>query len=197
MIGAIVLAAGQSQRMGCQKLLLPFAGTTVIAHIVDQLHHSRVDSITVVTGHSKEGIMKALENRPVFFVHNPQVGADMLSSVRCGLQVLSDNCQAVLVALGDQPNISTALIDEMVRVYQATKQNILCPVYKGKRGHPLLFSIRYRREILTRFDHIGPRGLLSAYPEEVYEHVVDTPAVLTDMDIPEDYQRETDFFHKV
>ena len=105
MICAVVLAAGLSRRMGVQKLLLPFAGKTVIAHIVDQILASNIDDIYVVVGHESERVRRELSERNVTIVSNPDYESGMLSSVRCGLAALPEECRAVLVALGDQPSI--------------------------------------------------------------------------------------------
>lgn len=187
---AIVLAAGESRRMGAQKMLLPFGGATVITHIVDQILRSAVRKVYVVVGHEGERVAAQLSDRPVSIVANPDYKSGMLSSVRCGLRALAQECDAIMVALGDLPGITTGLIDEMVRVFATTEKGILVPLYNGRRGHPVLFSIGYRDEILTRHDDMGLRGLLRANPDDVFELDVSSPAVLTDMDFPEDYQRE-------
>lgn len=188
MICATVLAAGLSRRMGAQKLLLPFGGKTVISHIVDQLLASKVNKVYVVTGHQAERIRKEFSGRPVSIVHNPDYESGMLSSVRCGLRALPKQCKTVLVAIGDQPSITTELIDLMIQSFCG--KQILVPCYDGKRGHPILFSATYRDEILTHFDDVGLRGLLHAHPDEVFELTVSNSAVLSDMDVPEDYRRE-------
>jgi molybdenum cofactor cytidylyltransferase len=190
MICAIVLAAGLSRRMGVQKLLLPFGGKTVIAHIVDQLLESMVDKVYVVTGHQAERISRELSGRPVSTVNNPDYESGMLSSVRCGLRALPEQCRGVLVALGDQPAITSKLVDRMLQSFAAAEKRILVPFYDGKRGHPILFSEVYREEILTHYDSVGLRGLLHAHPDEVFELAVSTSAVLSDMDVPQDYRRE-------
>lgn len=190
MICAIVLAAGLSRRMGAQKVLLPFGGKTVIAHIVDQLLASAVDEVYVVTGHQGERVGGALSGRPVSIVNNPDYESGMLSSVRCGLRALPRQCRAVLVVLGDQPSVTSQLVDLMLQSFDATEKRILVPFYDGRRGHPILFSELYREEILTHYDDVGLRGLLHAHPDEVFELTVSTPCVLSDMDYPEDYQRE-------
>ena len=196
MICAIVLAAGRSSRMGVQKLLLPFAGKTVISHIVDQLLASTVDRIFVVAGHQPERISTELSGRPISIVHNADYDCGMLSSVRCGLHSLPKRCKAVLVAIGDQPSISTELVNLMIRSFDAGQKKILVPCYEGKRGHPVLFSSLYREEVLTRYDDVGLRGLLHAHPDEVFELTVSTPSVLSDMDYPEDYRRELTALNK-
>lgn len=190
MICAVVLAAGLSRRMGVQKLLLPFGGKTVIAHIVDQILAGAVDHTLVVVGHEGERVRRELRERNITITGNPDYESGMLSSVRCGLVALPPGCNAVLVVLGDQPSVTSELIDEMVRSYGQTKKEILVPVYGGRRGHPVLFSYSYRDEILTHYDDVGLRGLLHAHPDDLSELKVSTAAVLSDMDYPEDYRRE-------
>ncbi len=189
---AIVLAAGESRRMGAPKMLLPFGKTTVIGHVVDQLLKSVIDEVYVVAGHQASRVTEELSGRPVSVVINPDYRAGMLSSVRCGLRALRPACEPILVALGDQPAITSSLIDRLAQAFTATDRGIVVPLYRGQRGHPLLFSQRYCKQILTRYDDVGLRGLLYAHPDDVLEYRVSTPAVLSDIDDPEDYRRELD-----
>jgi molybdenum cofactor cytidylyltransferase len=217
MICAIILAAGQSRRMGAQKLLLPFDGRTVIGRVAGEILRSPVARTLVVVGADGARIAAALENEPVSrkgaqmqrdrepcessresprgsfsFVTNPDPSGDMLSSVRCGLRALPPDCEAILVAIGDQPSITADLVARMVHVSHTFGRGIIIPVYRGKRGHPLLFSARYSQEVLTRYDDLGLRGLLHAHPEDVLELPADSASVLSDMDYPQDYLRELD-----
>ena len=197
MICAIVLAAGESRRMGAQKLLLPFGGKTVIAHVVDELLRSDIDAVYVVVGHEGNRITEELSGRSVTIVTNPNYKLGMLSSVRCGLQALPQKCEKVLVALGDQPAITSELVNQIVQSSSTTDKGILVPLYRGKRGHPILFSTRYRDEIMTSFDNVGLRGLLQAHPDDILELTVSTPAVLSDIDSPDDYRRELASFDSI
>jgi molybdenum cofactor cytidylyltransferase len=176
--------------MGVQKLLLPFGGKTVIAHIVDQLLASTIDEVHAVVGWQAKRISRELSGRPVSIVNNPNYKSGMLSSVRCGLGELPRQCRAVLVVLGDQPSVSAKLIDQMLQSFAATEKRILVPLYQGKRGHPILFSEFYNNEIITHYDNVGLRGLLHAHPDDIFELTVSTSAVLSDMDYPQDYRRE-------
>jgi molybdenum cofactor cytidylyltransferase len=189
-ICAVVLAAGLSSRMGVQKLLLPFGGKRVVGHIVDQLLASTIDEVHIVVGHQAEQIIAELSGRAVSIVNNPDYESGMLSSVRCGLKSLPEKCRAVMVVLGDQPSITTELIDQMLKSFAATEKDILIPLYKGKRGHPILFSLKYRDEIMTHYDDVGLRGLMHKHSEDMFELEVPTASVLCDMDYPQDYRRE-------
>jgi molybdenum cofactor cytidylyltransferase len=190
MICAVVLAAGLSSRMGVQKLLLPFGGKTVIGHIVDQLLASTIGDVHVVVGHQADRILQELSGRVISIVKNSNYETGMLSSVRCGLRNLPEECRAVMVVLGDQPSITTELIDQMLQSFATTEKSILVPLHKGKRGHPILFSSHYRDEILTHYEDVGLRGLLHKHSDDVFELAISVPSVLRDMDFPEDYRRE-------
>lgn len=197
MICAIVLAAGRSERMGTQKLLLPLGEKPVITRGVDELLHSPLQQIIVVVGRDAEQIQQVLAGRAATFVHNPDSAGDMLSSVRCGLRALPAPCEAVLVVLGDQPGITSRLVGELIRAFRGQtaedgmpRRGIIVPTHAGRRGHPLLFAARFRDELLTRYDGVGLHGLLAAHPEELVELEVSTAAELEDMDTPEDYRRQ-------
>lgn len=192
MISAIILAAGRSRRMGVQKLLLPFGGRTVIGHIAGEVLRSPVDRTIVVVGEDGARIAEVLGGCCLTLVANADPDADMLSSVRCGLRALPPECEAVLVALGDQPTLTADLIGRMLGAFRTAGRGIVVPVHEGRAGHPILFSARYREEILTCHDDVGLRGLRQAHPEDVFELGAASPAVLSDMDCPEDYRRELD-----
>jgi len=182
--------------MGVQKLLLPFGSKTVITHIVDQLTASSVDEVHVVVGCQGKRVSRELSGRPVSIVNNSNYKSGMLSSVRCGLGAMPKQCHAVLVVLGDQPSVTTKLIDQMLQTFASAEKQILVPLYQGKRGHPIVFSAAYRKEILTHYDSVGLRGLLYAHKEDIFELPVKTSGVLSDMDYPEDYQRELALLEK-
>ncbi|MEJ2647168.1 MAG: nucleotidyltransferase family protein [Sedimentisphaerales bacterium] len=190
MICAIVLAAGCSSRMGTQKLLLPFGSGTVISHIVDQVLASKIKKVYVIVGHQPEMIEKELSGRPVEIIGNPKYKSGMLSSVRAGLRDIPENCDALLVVLGDQPSITSELIGSMIQTFYSSEKKIIVPLHNDKRGHPLLLSKIYRDEILTKYDEVGLRGILVDHDDDVFELSVSSPSVLLDMDYPEDYERE-------
>ncbi len=188
MISAMVLAAGRSRRMGTQKLLLPYRGQPLIAQVVDELLRSPVDRVFVVIGKEGKPILEALAGRRVHSVTNETAEEEMLHSVRCGLIAMPEESAAAMVALGDQPSVTADVVAELVRSFHTTSRGIVVPTYKGKRGHPLLFAMHYRDEILTRHEGRGLRGLLEAHPQDVFELEVATAGILEDIDLPEDYR---------
>ncbi len=190
MICAIVLAAGRSRRMGTQKLLLPYGGSTVIGHIVDQIAESAVDHIYVVVGRDQAAVTEALSGYSAEVVVNPEPDSAMLDSVRCGVRALPPHCRAVLVVLGDQPGITPGLVDALVAAFDSSAKGIAVPIHDGRRGHPLLFAIGYCDSVLTQYDDVGLRGLLRDHPDDVLE--VPWPRAIADLDYPEDYRRELD-----
>jgi molybdenum cofactor cytidylyltransferase len=189
MIGAVILAAGRSRRMGRPKLLLPWRGQPLITHVVDQVLRSPVDQAVVVVGPDERRIPAALAGRAVSYAVNPRPEREMLGSVRCGLRALSPAWVAALIVLGDQPGITAEVLAQLVGAFQTRPLGILVPVHGGRRGHPLLVTRRYRDEILSRYDEVGLRGLLEAHADDVAEVQVAVPGVLVDIDTPEDYRR--------
>lgn len=189
MICALVLAAGRSERMGTQKLLLPLGGKPVITRIVDELQQSPLEQIFVVVGREGKAIQQALKNRTVSFVTNPDFTGDMLGSIRCGLRALPTRCGAVLMALGDQPNITAQLVGKLITAFLQSRRGIIVPAHAGHRGHPVLVAKRYCEELLHQFEGAGLRGLLEAHSDDIFRLDVPDAATLQDMDTPEDYQR--------
>ena len=188
-VGAIVLAAGASTRMGEQKLLLPFAGTTVIAHIVRELHAAHVAAVHVVVGFEPDRVRAALSGSRVNIVENPDYTRGMLSSIRAGLSSAPETWTAALIALGDQPLIRAAHAAALLAAHAADPERILAPGHEGRRGHPLLLPRRFWAEAAVQHDDTGLRGLLHAHAEDLRVVEMGSGDVLSDMDTPDDYAR--------
>ena len=145
----------------------------------------------VVVGHEADRDRQALETRSVRIVVNPDYEqSDMLASIRCGLAAMPATCRAVLVALSDQPAITAEVVDLLIDSFTTCGRGIVVPVYGGRRGHPLLIDCRYVSEILSGYEDVGLRGLLAAHADDVFDVPVADTGVLSDIDYPEDYQRE-------
>jgi molybdenum cofactor cytidylyltransferase len=192
MISGILLAAGESKRMeGAFKPLLKWGTRTVIEACVDNLRRSRLDEIIVVLGHREAEIRARLASAGVEFAINRDYQKGMLSSIKTGLTVISPRSDAILVALVDQPMVGPEVINPLISAYRDHDQKIALPTYQGKHGHPIIVSADYMDEMLNIADDSseGLRTLIEAHRDEILEVPVDRPAVLEDIDRPEDYQR--------
>ncbi len=192
MISGILLAAGESSRMeGAFKPLLKWGRRTVIAECVHQLRQSRLDDIYVVLGHRESEIRPRLAGTGVQYAINENYRRGMLSSVKVGLGMLSPNTDAFLLALVDQPMVSSKIVDQLIEAYVKSGRGIIVPTYDGKAGHPVIIGAGYIEEIMQLDDTSpeGLRGLIKAHHGDLLEVPVATNAVLEDIDSPADYER--------
>lgn len=195
MLSAILLAAGQSKRMGRQKLLLPVGEQSMIAHIADEILSGGAGTISPVIvivsekSPDRAPIIQSLSGRAVQFVDNPDPESEMLSSIRCGLRALPANCDGVLLSLGDQPTIHAAVISQLVATFVAqSNAKIIAPTFNGKRGHPLIVPSCFFAEILEAELPDGLRSFLDAYASETVRVPSQTADVVRDIDHPADYE---------
>ena len=190
MIWAVILAAGESKRMGEAKLLLPYGEKTIIETIVETIGSSNVENTLVILGSDREKIEEKIKNSPVKIVYNRDFRSGMLSSVQCGFKALPEETRAVLVVLGDQPKISADVINKLIDAYKSTGKGIVLPVYKKERGHPVLIDVKYGEEVESLSPEVGLRGMVYNHPEDILEVEVETPSIFQDIDDESDYKRE-------
>lgn len=190
MIWAMILAAGESRRMGEPKLLLPFGEKTIIEAVIDNVVRSKVKNILVVLGADREKIKEKIQNYPIKICVNSHFQEGMLSSVQRGFQTLPENTQAVLIILGDQPSIASSVIDKVIDAYRRTGRGIVLPVYKNDRGHPVLIDMKYQDEVQNLSLEIGLRGTVYNHPGDILEVEVEASTILRDIDDMDDYRRE-------
>lgn len=190
MIWAVILAAGESKRMGKPKLLLPFGEKSIIESIIESVLESRVKNVIVILGSERKRIEDKIKGFSVKITYNPDFRKGMLSSVQCGFRTVPEDGQAVLIVLSDQPGIKSEVIDNLVDAYFESSKGIVLPVYQGERGHPVLIDMKYRQEVENLSPDIGLRGIVYSHPEDVIEVKVDTPSILMDIDDEADYSRE-------
>ena len=186
-ISIVILAAGASKRMGEPKMLLPYENSTIIETVVEKALRSRADHIVVVTGSHSAEIREKLNRFAVDVIFNADHESGMLSSVQAGIRALTRDTKAVIFMLGDQPMVKTEVIDQLIDVYHNHAERIVVPVYRGKRGHPLLVELSLRHQIENLDPQKGLRQLLLDNPDEVLETEIDTPSILKDIDTKKDY----------
>jgi molybdenum cofactor cytidylyltransferase len=191
-IAGIVLAAGLSSRMGQSKPLMPWINhKTVIEHILAQVAQVHLAQITVVTGYCAEQVAAraAAMGSPV--IYNPDYAhGEMLSSLKVGLLAQPNTVSAALVILGDQPRIEIPIVQQILDAYALDQGEIVAPVYRGERGHPILITRRFWDEIIALPSGGAPRDVIRQHRDVTHLIDVETDSVLSDIDTPEDYARE-------
>ncbi len=207
-VSAILLGAGQSKRMGVDKLSLPWGGKTVLEHCLKTLLQSKVKEVIVVLNGRMKWVVDHAKDQKVhperrFFtppskvgfgdaervkvVHNPYYKRGMSTSVRRGLHAIDPSSQGILIALGDQPLIKTRTINALIHAFVQRKGTIVVPSFRGKQGHPVIFHCRYLKELLKLKGDVGGRSIIEKHPEEVRLVRVKSEGVMKDMDTWEDY----------
>ncbi len=186
MIAAIVLAAGQSRRMGQNKLFLPYGTSTVIDTIITEVA-ACVRDIVVVTGHQADRVAKHLTAYPVRCVFNPAYAqAEMLVSIQAGLRSLPDTITAALIVLGDQPRLRREIVQRVIDA--AEPDTLIVPSFQMKRGHPILIPRSLWPSILALPPEASLRDVIRAHADHMRYIVFDDDSVLRDIDTPEDYR---------
>lgn len=189
MIGAVILAAGKSERMGEAKLFLPFNNQTVIEEVIDQVKASQVCYIHLVYGDWEEKWQKIAGKKGIPIIHNPDYQQGQSTSVRVGVQSLPDDLEGIIFILGDQPLMKSEVIDRLINVFYLCRPSIIVPTYQGKRGNPVLFHRKWREKLLTLAGDRGAREILQQYPQEVLKVDFAEGIYNMDIDTKEDYQR--------
>ncbi len=186
-IAALVLAAGQSHRMGrVNKLLAELDGTPMVARVVDAMTASQAAPVIVVTGHEAPQVREALAGRDVTVVHNPDYATGLSTSLAAGLAEVPDGCNGTIVALGDMPRVTAAHIDSMIAAFNPTEGRAICvPTWNDKRGNPVLWARRFFTEMTDVSGDVGAKHLIGDYAEMVAEVAMDDDAVLVDVDSPD------------
>lgn len=191
MISAVILAAGESRRMGEQnKLILPIGDEVLILKFVKSVCASDVDDVLVVVGHEAEKIKDILQGQPVRFVVNPSYLVGMTTSIQSGVRAVPPESDGLLICLSDMPFAETSDFNCLIHAFNDSRlpesSLIVVPVFQEKRGNPVLFSREFRKNILQHKGE-GCRGILQEYPECVMEVTMENDNVFRDVDTPEDY----------
>lgn len=191
MIIAVVLSAGESSRMGRPKALLPIQGQKFIERIIRVIGQSRVGRTIVVLGHHADQLRGQIEHLPVEVVINPDYRSGQLSSLQAAIRYISndDRCDGMLVHLVDHPFIDVALVDALIESFFETKKMIVVPSYKGKRGHPVIFSRELFGELLNAPLDQGAKAVVNAHRQETLEIEWHDEGITLDIDTPELYRQ--------
>jgi molybdenum cofactor cytidylyltransferase len=188
-IDGILLAAGESRRMGFPKPLLKVGSETFLARSLRSML-AVARSVVVVTGAHRERVMAAVPATPtVRVVHNPEFLLGQISSLRAAIREMAPDVDAALVHLADHPLVQPATFRAVADKFDPMGASILIVRHGGHRGHPVLFAKAAFPELLAAPDDQGARFVVNADPGRVAYVDVDDPGVGLDLDTPEDLKR--------
>jgi len=192
MISAIVLAAGESRRMGQTKQLLKWESKTMLQQVLDNLFNSRVEEVILVLGHEAERILEKVDTRRVKLVINQNYREGMITSIQQGLLALHEQAESFFIVLADQPGIGPEIFDRLISEFKRStpQKNIVLPTYRGRRGHPALFGLKYKKEAGRLKGDVGLRQIIREHPEDILAVEVDSDSILQDIDTPDDYDQQ-------
>ncbi len=184
MITGLLLAAGGARRFGSQKLVALLEGVPLVTHAANALLRA-TDGLVVVTGHDAAVVRAALSGITAVIIENADWSNGLANSIRCGISAISEKCDAVVIALGDQPGIDGGVIEQLIRCWRESDRPIVATRYQGQRGHPVLFDRSLFAELAQLHGDIGARELIARSPDRVAYVDVDTPPP-PDVDLPSD-----------
>jgi molybdenum cofactor cytidylyltransferase len=190
MISAILLAAGESKRMGVDKLSLPLRRKTVLEHCFKALLRSEAKEVIVVLGIRNKKLKTVFRMPKVKTVVNPFFDRGMSASIRIGLQAIHPGSHGILIALGDHPLLKTRTIDGLIHAFEKGTKGIIVPSFRGRRGHPVIFHRRYKKELSDLQGDVGGRFIVERHPDDVRLVPVKSRGVVIDIDTWEDYKNQ-------
>lgn len=186
-IVAIVLAAGQSRRMGARnKLTADVDGVPMVRHAVNAARQSGARETIVVTGHERDSVSAALAGADVRMVHNEAYGKGLSTSLRQGLAAVPENIDGIVVLLGDMPRIRASHIDHLIAAFNPLEGRAICvPTFQGKRGNPVLFAATLKAELQDIGGDVGARHVIGQHEDLVAEVPMPDDAIFLDVDTPD------------
>lgn len=192
-IGAIILAAGLSRRMGKPKLFLPFLNTPLIHYPVALAVGQKFDPIIVVGGMYIQQLQMELNeySKRISIVYNSNYEKGMSSSLKAGIDSLNEEVDATFIFLGDQPFVSEDVVEKLIQVYEENKDKgakIVRPRYSSKVGHPILFDKSLFSEFKSLSGDEGGKSIIKANEDKVIYVDFENVKLNLDIDTPQDYE---------
>lgn len=186
-VAAVLLAAGQSTRMGAFKPLLPFGQHTVIESTIDSLRRGGVatESIVVVVGHRADELKNRLAHLAVKFALNPDPASEMTASILAGIKKIPAS-GAALITPADLPAVPPTVVSTLISEWKHGSP-LLIPTWQNRGGHPVLIDLRYRAELENLDPARGLKSLFETHRGEVKRIPVDSPFIARDIDTWDDY----------
>ena len=189
MISAIILAAGESTRMGEPKPLVKFGQHSFLEAILQNFRNAGIEDVLIVLGHESERIIEELKLPVDNYTINKNYQLGQFSSVQQGVKNLNSKCTGAFLALVDQPQISTKVLINICKVFEENANKIVIPTFRGKRGHPPVLPKWLFHEILTANPTQKTSEIIRNHPHKVCELKIDDESILWNMNTKQDLEK--------
>lgn len=191
MLAVAILAAGESRRMGSPKALLDYHGKTFVEHLMEITRHPRIGAVRVVLGAKADEIRACLANMDAAaFVVNEGWQSGQLSSIQAAIRSLPEgSTEGLMLCPVDHPIISRDVIAQLIAAFDSTQKSIVVPVYKERRGHPVIFRANLYGELVAAAPDVGARQVVWSHPGDTAEVETNEEGVVLNLDDPASYQR--------
>jgi molybdenum cofactor cytidylyltransferase len=190
MIIGIILASGFSRRMKKDKLLMKIDGIAMVEKVIQRAKDSLLDEIIII--YRAEEVKKIGDRYNIKTIYNPKAHLGQSEGLKLGVKE-GKNAEAYMFLVGDQPFITTQLIDKLIEEYKLSKNPIVVPYYKGKRGMPTIFSSTLKDQLLKIQGDKGGRNIIEENISLVKKVAIEDERLGLDIDRPEDFPTGFDF----
>lgn len=194
-VAGIVLAAGQSSRMGRNKMLLPVAETPMVCHVLEAALQGGLAPVVLVTGNESERVLRAVRDhfsgrnvdQQIVVRENREYASGQSASLRTGLDALPEQCIGAMFLLGDQPLVRADTVRTLAQAFVREPDRWVAPEHAGQRGNPVIAPCSWFGRIRALTGDIGPRAYLGLDEARLMRVCVDDPGVVRDVDTPDEY----------
>jgi len=185
MLAAIILAAGESRRMGSPKALVPFRGISFAQHLVNATRHARVGVTRIVLGAGADEIHAKLGVDPAWVVINRDWKRGQLSSIQAGIRSLPENTEGIILCPVDNPLVSGNLVSQLIKQFDSSGKLVAIPTFHGRRGHPVIFRASLYDELLAAGPEVGARQVVWNHGQDVVEVPTEEEGVVLNLNDPD------------
>lgn len=191
MLAAVILAAGESRRMGSPKALVAFRGISFVQHLVNATRHARVGVRRIVLGACATEIRGQLGVDAELIVENPDWEQGQLSSIQVGIRSLPEETEGMVLCPVDHPLVSANLISSLIHQFDCGGKLIVVPAFRGQRGHPVIFRASLYGELLAAPPDVGARHVVWAHQQDIEEVPTEEEGVVLNLNDPEALKKAT------
>ena len=193
-IVGVVLGAGRSSRFGTPKQLLPFGDTTMLGQVVRNANAASLDRVVVILGRASGELRGSVDFGRAVVVDNTAYGTGCASSLLAGMDVAGEDCEALVLLLGDQPGVRAEFVNAVLSEWRSSRPWASVTSYGGELGHPFVFAREAFEQLRGLHGDKAVWKLIEAYPQRVHQVEIESP-LPPDVDTPEDYELALAHWH--